>query len=67
LTPDVSLIVTKYLCAHNPRYRYQTFTEADYQVFLADFAIRIGGGCVYQPGAKPDDACGNFRKPGMQV
>jgi len=48
-------------------YQYQSFTNADYDVFLQDFAIRLGGGCAYQPGAKDDKSCGNFRKPNMSA
>jgi hypothetical protein len=52
-------------------YRYQTFTNEDYNVFLQDFASRAPSthkDCMLTPGA-PDDphGCANFRKPNVSA
>jgi len=46
------------------RFLYQSFTNEDYNVFLQDFAARIGS-CKYKPGSPDDMGCGNFRKPNV--
>lgn len=57
---------TQWATPQNPlgRFLYQSFTNEDYNVFLEDFAARIGG-CKYKPGSKDDMGCGNFRKPNI--
>eukprot|EP01079_Euglenida_sp_SAG-EU17-18_P006387 gene6387-1139_t len=56
---------------------YQTFTNEDYNVFLDDFAVRLGdqgiwpnhteshSDCRYTPGQADNMNCGNFRRPNM--
>eukprot|EP00041_Stephanoeca_diplocostata_P034253 m.1154078 g.1154078 ORF g.1154078 m.1154078 type:complete len:814 (-) comp24488_c0_seq7:2031-4472(-) len=46
-------------------FRYQSFTDADYRVFLKDFASRTGSGCAnYNPATT---GCGNFFKPNVTL
>ena len=48
-------------------YRYTTFDNEDYNLFLQDFASRVSGpGCGgYGPGHADDSNCKNFRKPNV--
>lgn len=61
------------------KYVYQTFTDEDYQVFLGDFASRLGDKGVWPAHSAPDTnecatahdpdqgdhGCANFRKPNV--
>eukprot|EP00730_Choanoeca_flexa_P005701 TRINITY_DN12004_c0_g2_i1.p1 TRINITY_DN12004_c0_g2~~TRINITY_DN12004_c0_g2_i1.p1 ORF type:complete len:799 (+),score=141.55 TRINITY_DN12004_c0_g2_i1:145-2397(+) len=45
-------------------YRYQSFTNEDYNIYLQDFGIRVSG-CEYHTHSPDDMRCGNFRKPNV--
>jgi hypothetical protein len=47
------------------QYRYQTFTDEDYTLFLQDFTSRVEQGCA-DP-LNVDVECSNFRKVGMAL
>jgi len=66
LSSTSSTSSTSWASVANPvgLYQYQTFTNVDYNIFLEDFAIRIGG-CHYTANSTDDAACGNFRRPNV--